>query len=143
MAIVIVNTHEPDHEVASRLLELAEEKEYNPRVVEAQRGEHDAGLSFRVPDDVAEAFEADRAERWPSKIENVDEMEAEQPARLNEDAVAADNVRAAQDAATTADDRPKDGDQAAADALAASQTGTDESATQTRTRRPGKAPEKH
>jgi len=139
MAIVIVNTHEPDHEVASRLLELAEEKEYNPRVVEAQRGEHDAGLSFRVPDDVAEAFEADRAERWPSKIENVDEMDAEQPARLNEDAVAADNVRAAQEAATTDDDRPKDGDQAAADALAASQT----AATQTRTRRPGRAPESH
>jgi len=66
MAIVIVNTYEPEGEVAGRLLELATEKGHNPSEVVAQRGEHDAGLSFRVPDDVAEAFEDDRAERWPS-----------------------------------------------------------------------------
>jgi hypothetical protein len=70
-AIVIVNMHEPHHEVAARMLELADEKGYNPRVVEAQRGEHDAALSFRVPQDVADAFEADRAERWPSDEELV------------------------------------------------------------------------
>jgi hypothetical protein len=144
MAIVIVNTYEPDHEVAARLLELAEEKDYDARTVQAQRGEHDANLSFVVPDDVAEEFEKDRAERWPSKIENDTETDAQQPARLNEDAVAADNLRSAQDAAATADEeRPMTGDQAAAEALDASQTGTDENATaQTRTRRPGKAPEK-
>ncbi len=60
-AIVIINRHEPEGETAGRLLELAAEKGYEPRVVEAQRGEHDAALSFRVPDDVAEAFNADRA----------------------------------------------------------------------------------
>jgi hypothetical protein len=70
MAIVIVNTHESDYEVAARLLELAHEKGYDVRTVEAQRGEHDANLSFRVPDDVAEAFVADRAERWPSTTED-------------------------------------------------------------------------
>jgi hypothetical protein len=63
--IVIVNQHEPEGETSARLLEIAEEKGYSPRVVEAQRGEHDAGLSFRVPEDVAEAFNADRSERWP------------------------------------------------------------------------------
>ena len=68
-AIVIINTHEPEGEVAARLLELAQEKGHNPSVVEAQRGEHDAGLSFRVPQDVADAFESDRAERWPSPEE--------------------------------------------------------------------------
>jgi hypothetical protein len=63
--IVIVNTHEPHGEVSTRLLELAEEKGYDARTVEAQRGEHDANLSFRVPTDVADAFNADRADRWP------------------------------------------------------------------------------
>ncbi len=123
MGIVIVNTHEPDHEVAQRLLELADEKGYDAPVVEAQRGEHDANLSFRVPDDVAEEFEKDRANRWPSKIENVTEKDAQQPAGLDEDAVAADNVRAAQEAATTA------------------ATTDDQDASQTR-KRPGKATEK-
>jgi hypothetical protein len=65
IAIVIVNAHENHGEVATRLLELAEEKGYDARTVEAQRGEHDANLSFRVPEDVAEAFNADRADRWP------------------------------------------------------------------------------
>lgn len=120
MAIVIVNTNEPDHEVATRLLELAEEKGHDARTVEAQRGEHDAGLSFRVPDDVAEEFEKDRADRWPSKAEGDDE--ARPVAALNEDAVAADNTRTATDAATTAAQTESDG--------------------QARTRRPGKAQEK-
>ena len=70
IAIVIINQHEPEGEVAGRLLELAEEKGHDVRAVEAQRGEHDAALSFRVPEDVAEAFNADRADRWPDKIEN-------------------------------------------------------------------------
>jgi hypothetical protein len=65
IAIVIVNLHEPHGEVAARLLELAEEKGYDARTVEAQRGEHDAGLSFRVPDDVAKAFDGERADLWP------------------------------------------------------------------------------
>jgi hypothetical protein len=65
IAVVIVDRHEPEGETAGRLLEIAEEKGYSPRVVEAARGDHDAALSFRVPRDVAEAFEADRAERWP------------------------------------------------------------------------------
>jgi hypothetical protein len=64
-AIVIVDQHEPEGETSTRLLEIAEEKGYGPRVVEAQRGEHDAGLSFRVPDDVAKAFDGERADLWP------------------------------------------------------------------------------
>lgn len=71
--IVIVNEHEPHGEVGARLLELAQEKGYDVRVVEAQRGEHDANLSFRVPQDVADAFEEDRAERWPAPEELVDD----------------------------------------------------------------------
>lgn len=65
-AIVIVNEHEPHGEVATRLLELADEKGYDARTVEAQRGEHDAALSFRVPQDVADAFNAERDSRWPA-----------------------------------------------------------------------------
>lgn len=72
-AIVIINRHEPEGETAGRLIELAEEKGYDARVVEAQRGEHDAALSFRVPQDVADAFNADRAERWLSPEELVDD----------------------------------------------------------------------
>ncbi len=71
--IVIVNTHEPEHEVATRLLELAEEKGYEARTVEAQRGEHDAALSFRVPVDVADALDAERGDRWPAPEELVDD----------------------------------------------------------------------
>jgi hypothetical protein len=70
MAVVIVNLHEPHHEVAGRLLELAAKKGYDVRSVVARRGEHDAALSFDVPEDVAKAFNADRDRRWPSKIEN-------------------------------------------------------------------------
>ena len=70
IAIVIINQHEPEGEVATRLLELAAEQDYPARSVEAQRGEHDAGLSFRVPKDVGEAFDADRAERWPAPEED-------------------------------------------------------------------------
>lgn len=72
-AIVIINTYEPEGEVAGRLLELADEKGHPAAVVEAQRGEHDAALSFRVPQDVADAFESDRAERWPAPEETVDD----------------------------------------------------------------------
>jgi len=72
-AIVIVNRHEPQAEVAQRLLELAEEKGYDPSVVEAQRGEHDANLSFRVPADIQEAFDSERADRWPAPDDEVSE----------------------------------------------------------------------
>jgi hypothetical protein len=72
IAIVIVNQNEPEGEVSGRLLELADEKGYDARTVEAQRGEHDAGLSFRVPQDVADAFEADRADRWPAEDESAE-----------------------------------------------------------------------
>jgi len=65
-AVVIINKHEPEGEVAARLLELAQDKGYNPSVVEAQRGEHDAGLSFRVPQDVADEFLSEREDRWPA-----------------------------------------------------------------------------
>src|SRR5215469_7291102 len=111
-AVVIVDRHEPDHEATARLLELAEEKGYDPRTVEAQRGEHDAALSFRVPKDVADAFDAERADRWPStaKIKNEDEKEAEQR-HLPGDAYAADYLAAADAARTengeTTDDTPK------------------------------------
>lgn len=93
IAIVIVNEHEPHGEVATRLLELADEKGYDARTVEAQRGEHDSALSFRVPEDVAEAFNAERAKTWPeaAKIENPDE----DVAGVNEDAYAADQARSA------------------------------------------------
>jgi len=104
--IVIVNEHEPDGEVAGRLLEIASEKGYDPTVVEAQRGEHDAGLSFRVPQDVADEFNSDRGDRWPDKIENADEM---RPAAMNEDAYQADGQAAAVQTASnnaTAEDNP-------------------------------------
>lgn len=65
IGIVIVNEHEPEGETSGRLLAIAEEKGYGPRVVEAQRGQHDAALSFRVPKDVADQFNAERADLWP------------------------------------------------------------------------------
>jgi hypothetical protein len=68
MGTVIVNLHEPHHEVAARLLGLAFEKGYAARVVVAQRGEHNAALSFEVPDDVREAFDAERADLWPAPV---------------------------------------------------------------------------
>lgn len=73
VAIVLINRHEPEGEVAGRLLELADEKGYDARTVEASRGEHDVALSFRVPRDVAEAFDADRGDRWPEPAEVVDD----------------------------------------------------------------------
>jgi hypothetical protein len=98
-AIILTSQHEPEHEVAQRLLEVADEQGYDARVVEAQRGEHETGLSFRVPEDVAEKFNADRAERWPSKIENDDEKADEQGTRaVDGDGFAADNLRRAHDA---------------------------------------------
>lgn len=79
-AIVIINRHEPEGEVAGRLLELADEKGHPASVVEAQRGEvTDANLSFRVPQDVADAFEADRAERWPVPEEQTEAADATDP----------------------------------------------------------------
>lgn len=65
IGIVIVNEHEPEGETSGRLLDLADKKGYSPRVVEAQRGQHDAALSFRVPKDVADAFNAERSDLWP------------------------------------------------------------------------------
>ncbi len=70
---VIVNLHEPHHEVAGWLLKLAAEKGYQARAVVAQRGEHDAALSFEVPIEVAQAFDAERAGRWPAPDELVDD----------------------------------------------------------------------
>jgi hypothetical protein len=98
IAVVIVNRHEPEHEVATRLLELADEKGYEQRNVEAARGDHDAALSFRVPQDVADAFNEDRADRWPSdKIENDEEKAADLAAAgVNGDAYATDSIRNAQ-----------------------------------------------
>jgi hypothetical protein len=74
VAVVLINRHEPEGEVAGRLMELADGKGYDARTVEAQRGEHDVSLSFRVPLEVADAFNGDRGERWPevTKIENDD-----------------------------------------------------------------------
>lgn len=74
VAVVLINRHEPEGETAGRLMEIAEEKGYDSRVVEAQRGEHDVALSFRVPEDVAEAFNADRADRWPAPEESDGEL---------------------------------------------------------------------
>lgn len=99
-AIVIINRNEPEGEVAGRLLELAVEKGYTPSDVEAQRGEHDAALSFRVPHDVAAAFEEDRAQRWPTTGEVADE-DRTPPAGANEDAYAADSARQAEDVRST------------------------------------------
>jgi lipocalin len=94
VAVVLVNEHEPHSEVATRLIEVAEEKGYDPRVVEAVRGENDAALSFRVPEDVAEAFNADRADRWSAKIENDGEKADDQPVpTVDGDAYAADEQR--------------------------------------------------
>src|SRR6476646_10644476 len=123
IAIVIVNRHEPEGEAAGRLLELAGEKGYDARVVEAQRGESDVPLSFRVPADVAEAFNADRSERWPTdKIENDDEKAPDQGVGVNEDAYAAEHARAARQAR----------------AVNAEQSNTNED-TSVRKSRPGKA----
>lgn len=86
MAVVIINQHEPEGEVAARLLELNQDKGHNPSEVVAQRGEHDAGLSFRVPDDVAEAFEADRASRWPAEgAEDNQPVRAKRPTKAESD----------------------------------------------------------
>lgn len=73
VAIVLIDRHEPEGETTARLIELATEKGYDSRVVEAQRGEHDVALSWRVPQDVADEFNTDRATRWPSPEESVDD----------------------------------------------------------------------
>ena len=65
-SVVIISKHEPEGETAGRLLELAAELGHDVRDVALMRGEHDAALSFQVPQDVADAFNADRAERWPT-----------------------------------------------------------------------------
>jgi hypothetical protein len=103
IAVVLINRHEPEGEVAGRLLEIATEKDYDPRVVEAVRGDHDAALSFRVPQDVAEAFNDDRSDRWPDKIENDDERASGEHviAAVDGDAYAADGRRVAKDTAVT------------------------------------------
>jgi hypothetical protein len=108
-AVVLINRHEPEGEVAGRLLEIAEDKGYDARDVQASRGEHDVALSFRVPKDVAEEFDADRAERWPA-----DKIENDKPdvAGVDGDAFAADGtrraneVRAANAARTEDDENP-------------------------------------
>lgn len=92
-AIVIINKHEPEGEVAARLLELAQEKGYDARVVEAQRGEHDAVLSFRVPYDVQDAFESDRADRWPEPDEVTEEDNPNTPPVRNKRPGKAQNAR--------------------------------------------------
>jgi hypothetical protein len=68
--IVIVNRHEPHGAVAGRLLDLAVELGHDVRSVVAQRGEHDAALSFQVPQDVADAFDEERADRWPAPVDD-------------------------------------------------------------------------
>lgn len=65
MAVVIVNEHEPHGEVAAKLLAMAAENGHAAELVVAQRGEHNAALSFRVPEDVAEQFDAQRGDLWP------------------------------------------------------------------------------
>jgi len=70
--IVIVNRHEPHAAVAGRLLDLAVELGFGVRSVVAQRGEHDAALSFQVPQDVADAFDEERADRWPASVDDGD-----------------------------------------------------------------------
>jgi hypothetical protein len=120
MAVVITNRHEPEGEVAARLLELASEKGYDARTVEAVRGEHDAGLSFRVPQDVADAFDGERADRWPDKIENDGEKASDLPsASVGEDAYAADQARAAAAQASLNQQQSNDAEQ---NAPAASRT---------------------
>jgi len=98
-AIVIINRHEPEGEATSRLLELADEKGYDHRTVEAKRGEHDAALSFRVPEEVAEAFNADRADRW-SSAETVVDTDRTPPAGVDGDAFAAEQAQRAETART-------------------------------------------
>lgn len=82
VAVVIINRHEPEGEVAGKLLDLAGEKGYDVYSVQAQRGEHDASLSFRVPQDVADAFNDERASLWPADVEPVpDDADPTPPAR--------------------------------------------------------------
>lgn len=102
-AVVLINRHEPEGEATTRLLEIAREKGYDDSVVVAQRGEHDVPLSWRVPADVAEAFDADRDGRWPTD-------EEVPPGTVNGDAYAADQARAAQQAGQAAADANTDGD---------------------------------
>lgn len=129
VAVVIIDRHEPEGEVATRLLELAEEKGYSPRVVEAQRGEHDAGLSFRVPKDVADAFDAKRASAWPEKD---GEAETTEPAPLNGDAYEADQARAAE---ATRAENANPAESTSADEDAARVKETTEDTTSTRSQR--------
>lgn len=63
-AVVHVEPHEPQDEVGSYLLEIAAGKEYPASVVEVVRGDSDVNLGFRVPDDVAEEFAANRTKKW-------------------------------------------------------------------------------
>lgn len=71
-AVVIPNAHEPEHEVAGRLIELAGEDRV--REVVALRGEHGVPLAFQVPSDLAAQLDAERAERWPEpEYEEVDD----------------------------------------------------------------------
>jgi hypothetical protein len=72
-AIVIINVHEPEGETAARLMELAAACGHDTRTVVAMRGEHNAALSFQVPQDVADLFNEDRGDRWPSPDELVDD----------------------------------------------------------------------
>lgn len=120
-AIVIINKHEPEGEVATRLLELAADKDYDARTVEAVRGEHDATLSFRVPIEVAQAFDDERGDLWPAKkaAENGEDLPV---AGVDGDAYAA-------------------GQAAAAKAAQADNAADDKTTTPARAARPGKAKE--
>lgn len=100
VAVVIVNRHEPEGETAGRLLELAAEKGYGARVVEASRGDHDAGLTFRVPQDVADAFNEDRSDRWPTQAPS---QEQDDEPRDTSIPVTDDEGKIQNDAAMTSD----------------------------------------
>lgn len=116
ISVVILDRHEPEGETTTRLLEIADEKGYGPRVVEAQRGEHDSGLSFRVPRDVAEVFESERADLWPD--------DSAQNRELNQQRVDG----------TVSEDPPGKGSKIENVAQKASDKGVDGDSTQTRSR---------
>ena len=68
--IIITANHEPEHEVAEKLLAMADEAGYSPAVVKTERAE---GLVFDVPDEIGQPFVDNRADWWPREDVTADE----------------------------------------------------------------------
>lgn len=63
--IIITANHEPEHEVAEKLLAMADEAGHGASAVKTERAE---GLVFDVPDDIGQEFVDNRADWWPRDL---------------------------------------------------------------------------